>query len=77
MAHNAFCRSIGIGDLRVLDVHLSGLRALDLYRVCQIGHGFDVSVDWLLGRTDVMNLPGLRPKPSIVRLPHPRNGLLR
>jgi hypothetical protein len=34
--------------VRALDVHLSGLRALDLYRVCQIADRLDVSVDWLL-----------------------------
>ncbi len=50
---------------------LSGLRALDLHRVCQIADRLDVSVDWLLGRTDVMDLAkgedeaaSLRPIPS-------------
>jgi hypothetical protein len=33
------------------------LRALDLYRVCQIADRVEVSVDWLLGRSDVMKLP--------------------
>ena len=33
------------------------LRALDLYRVCQIADRLDVSLDWLLGRSDVMDLP--------------------
>jgi hypothetical protein len=37
-------------------VHLLGLRALDLYRVCQIADRLDVSVDWLLGRSDVMDM---------------------
>ena len=35
----------------------SGLRALDLYRVCQIAGRLDVSLDWLLGRSDVMEIP--------------------
>ena len=35
----------------------SGLRTLDLYRVCQIADRLDVSVDWLLGRSEVMELP--------------------
>jgi hypothetical protein len=30
---------------------------LDLYRVCQIADRLDVSLDWLLGRSDVMELP--------------------
>ena len=50
------CRSIGIGGRRALDVHYSGLRALDLYRVCQIADRLEVSVDWLLGRSDVMEI---------------------
>jgi len=33
------------------------LRALDLYRVCQIADRLDVSLDWLLGRSDVMEIP--------------------
>ena len=54
---DAVCRSIGMGGRRALDVHLSGLRALDFYRVCQIADRLDVSVDWLLGRSDVMDIP--------------------
>jgi hypothetical protein len=42
---------------RALNVHLASLRALDLYRVCQIADRLDVSVDWLLGRSDVMVIP--------------------
>jgi hypothetical protein len=33
------------------------LRALDLYRVCQIADRLDVSLDWLLGRSEVMEIP--------------------
>ena len=36
-------------------------RALDLYRVCQIADHRDVSVDWLLGRSDVMEIPKSAP----------------
>jgi hypothetical protein len=51
-------RSIGLGGRRTLDVQSVGvLRALDLYRVCQIADRLDVSLDWLLGRSDVMELP--------------------
>jgi len=62
--HDAVCRSIGMGGRRALDVHLFGLRALDLYRVCQIADRLDVSVDWLLGRSDVMELPKAKGKRS-------------
>lgn len=58
MKQDAVYRSIGIGGRRALDVQSVGvLRALDLYRVCQIADHLDVSVDWLLGRSDVMEVP--------------------
>jgi hypothetical protein len=57
MTQEAVCRSIGMGGRRTLDFHHLGVRALDLYRVCQIADRLDVSLDWLLGRSDVMELP--------------------
>ena len=56
MKPDAVYRSIGMGGRRALDVEFAGLRALDLHRVCQIADRLDVSVDWLLGRSDVMEL---------------------
>jgi len=38
-------------------LHFAGLRALDIYRLAHIADELDVSVDWLLGRSDVMELP--------------------
>ncbi len=40
-----------------IDLHFAGLRALDIYRLAQMADRFDVSVDWLLGRSDMMELP--------------------
>ena len=57
MKQDAVYRSIGMGGRRALDLEFAGLRALDLYRVCQIADRLDVSVDWLVGRSDVMDLP--------------------
>jgi hypothetical protein len=57
MKPEAVFRSIGLGGRRALDMQFAGLRALDLYRVCQIADRLDVSVDWLLGRSNVMELP--------------------
>jgi hypothetical protein len=55
---DAVYRSVGIGGRRALDLQSVGvLRALDLYRVCQIADRLDVSLDWLLGRTDMMEMP--------------------
>ena len=49
MKPDAVYRSIGIGGRRALDLQSVGvLRALDLYRVCQIADRLDVSLDWLL-----------------------------
>ena len=62
---DAVYRSIGIGGRRALDVQTVGvLRALDLYRVCQIADRLDVSVDWLLGRSDVMEIASADPSRS-------------
>jgi hypothetical protein len=40
-----------------VDLHFAGVRALDIYRLARIADELDVSVDWLLGRTDTMELP--------------------
>jgi len=47
MTHEAICRGIGLGCRRVVDLHFQGLKALDLYRVCQIADALEVSLDWL------------------------------
>lgn len=56
MRPEAVLRSIGVGGRRTLDFQSVGLRALDLYRVCQIADRLNVSVDWLLGRTHTMEM---------------------
>ena len=53
----AVYRSIGMGARRTLDLQSVGvLCALDPYRVCQIADRLKVSLDWLLGRSDVMEI---------------------
>ena len=64
MTHDAVCRSIGMGGRRTVDLDFAGLRALDIYRLTQIADRLDVSVDWLLGRSDVMELPKAKGKRS-------------
>ena len=39
-----------------VDLHFAGLKALDIYRLAQIADHLDVSVDWLLGRSEKMEL---------------------
>ena len=57
MTQEAVLCGISMGGGPALDFQSIGLRALDLYRVCQISDRLDVSVDWLLGRSDVMEIP--------------------
>jgi hypothetical protein len=51
------CRDIGLGSRRRIDLAVSGVKALDIYRLVQIADQLHVSIDWLLGRSDVMELP--------------------
>src|SRR5208337_248527 len=60
ITQDAVCRSIGMGGRRTVDLDFAGLRALDIYRLTQIADRLDVSVDWLLGRTDAMELPAAK-----------------
>jgi len=63
MTHDKLCSSIGIGGRRVVDLDTQGLRALDIHRLAQIADRLDVSIDWLVGRSDVMEPPqGKAPK---------------
>jgi hypothetical protein len=45
-----------------VDLHFAGLRALDVYRLAKIADDLDVSVDWLLGRSDMMEMPEAKAK---------------
>jgi hypothetical protein len=38
-------------------LHFAGLRSLDIYQLAAIADQLNVSVDWLLGRSDLMELP--------------------
>lgn len=40
-----------------VDLHFAGLRALDVYKLAKIADEPDVSMDWLLGRSERMELP--------------------
>ena len=53
--------SIGIGPRKVVAIEVAGLRELDVYRLLQIADKLDVSLDWLTGRSNVMDV--LEPEP--------------
>jgi hypothetical protein len=51
---------------RIIDLEYLGAKAMDIYRLGQIADALDVSTDWLLGRSNVMDvteMPDLEPKP--------------
>ena len=52
-----------------VDLHFAGLRALDVYRLAKIADELDVSVDWLLGRSDMMEMPEAKAKKRSLREP--------
>ena len=55
---------IRLGGSRTHHLDFAGLKALDIYRLAQIADRLDVSVDWLLGRSGVMELPKAKGKRS-------------
>jgi transcriptional regulator with XRE-family HTH domain len=57
LTQDRLCASIGLGSRRRVDLAASGLKALNIYRLAQIADRLEVSVDWLLGRSDVMEVP--------------------
>ena len=70
MTRDRVCASIGMGGRRSADFLIQGLKAIDLYRLCQIADRLDVSIDWLLGRSNVMSvmeMPEDSPGPSKAR----------
>ncbi|MGO8952912.1 MAG: hypothetical protein ACLPWS_11645 [Rhodomicrobium sp.] len=50
------CSSIGLGGRRAINLTVCGPGALDLYRVCQIADKLGVSLDWLMGRSKLMDV---------------------
>src|SRR5262249_38889688 len=50
------CQQIGLGGRRALTLALTGPRAIDLWRLAQIADVLDVSLDWLTGRSNVMDV---------------------
>jgi transcriptional regulator with XRE-family HTH domain len=56
MTRDTLSRSIGLGGRRAVDFLLHGLQAIDLYRLTQIADRLEVSIDWLLGRSNVMEV---------------------
>ncbi len=53
---------VGLGGRRAVDFELSGVSAIDINRLALIAEQLDVSLDWLLGRTNVM---------SVLEMPEP------
>jgi hypothetical protein len=54
---NTLCHSSGLSSYEADLLGIFGVKALDTFERAQIAGTLDVSVDWLLGRTDQMELP--------------------
>ena len=48
-----------------VDLHFAGVKALDIYRLARIADNLDVSVDWLLGRSDSMEVTERKAKKPV------------
>ncbi len=57
-----------------IGLHLAGLKPLDIYRLAQMADKLGVSVDWLLGRSDIMELPEAKPQRRAPGIAESRNG---
>jgi transcriptional regulator with XRE-family HTH domain len=56
ITRDRLCAGIRMDGRRTTSFLIQGLKAIDLYRVCQIADKLDVSIDWLLGRSNVMSV---------------------
>jgi hypothetical protein len=54
--HSKLLASIGLGARSTIKFDVLGVRVLDLHHVCQIADVLDVSVDWLVSRSNVMDV---------------------
>jgi hypothetical protein len=52
----SICRQIGLGSRRSVNLALTGSGAIDLWQLCRIADRLEVSLDWLTGRSNVMDL---------------------
>jgi len=59
LTHERLCASIGIGGKSAIRLMISGDKALSVDWLTQIADRLEVSIDWLLGRTNVMDVLGL------------------
>jgi hypothetical protein len=47
---------VGLSPRRAITLSLTGPSAIDVWRLCQIAEVLDVSLDWLVGRSNVMDV---------------------
>jgi transcriptional regulator with XRE-family HTH domain len=57
MTESELCSGTGMGGQRALELHVAEPQPMDIYRLGQIADGLNVSIDWLLGRSEAMELP--------------------
>jgi hypothetical protein len=64
MSVDTLCNSSGLSSYEAGLLGILGIKALDIFELAQIAGTLDVSVDWLLGRTDQMELPEAKGVPA-------------
>ena len=62
MTRDKLYAGISIGGRRAVDLDFAGVKSLDIPTLAQIADKLDVSIDWLLGRSNVM---------SVMEMPEP------
>jgi hypothetical protein len=53
---DTLCNCSGLSSYEAGLLTILGVKALDIFELAQIAGTLDVSIDWLLGRTDQMEL---------------------
>jgi hypothetical protein len=69
LSHDRVCASTGGGGPQGDLLVYAGLNELDIHRLVQIADRLNVSIDWLFGRSEVMDLPKAAPGAPAPGLP--------
>jgi hypothetical protein len=56
MTEHQLYRRIGLTGRRAVDFELFGVKVIDIYGLARMADELDVSIDWLLGRSDAMEV---------------------
>ena len=57
-------RRTGLTGRRAVDFELFGLKVIDIYALTRMADELDVSIDWLLGRSNAMDIVAMPDHPE-------------